>query len=177
MIIGFTGRKQSGKSTAASALLSLGYRRHSFADPLRAMVDVLLSALGLTAAEIAACHASKEEVIYPIGVSMRHLLQTLGTDWGRRLINPDLWVMCEQARLEQLSADAHRVYDDVRFENEAALIRAHGGMIVHIQRPGLPDTDTHASEAGIAVAPGDIVLDNCGNLGLLLDAVLALAGD
>lgn len=42
MIIGFAGRKQSGKSTAASALVQLGYAKHSFADPLRAMADSLL---------------------------------------------------------------------------------------------------------------------------------------
>ena len=174
MIIGFTGRKQSGKSTAASALVQLGYEKRSFAEPLRSMTNELLLALGLSTAEIVACHTSKEEVIHPIGVSMRHLLQTLGTDWGRALIDPDLWIKCEQERLEQVPVEAHLVYDDVRFENEAALIRAHGGLIVHIRRAGLPAADAHASEAGIEVKEGDLVLDNCSNAGALLDAVLAL---
>lgn len=76
--------------------------------------------------------------------------------------------------MEALFVEQNVVFDDVRFENEAALIREYGGLIVHIHRPGLPTTDAHASEAGIVVQAGDVMLDNCSNAGLLLDAVLAL---
>jgi len=105
---------------------------------------------------------------------MRYLLQTMGTEWGRSHIDSDLWVKCEQARLEKLFPEERIVYDDVRFEDEAALIRSYGGLIVHVKRPGWQQDDEHVSESGIVVAKGDVILDNCSNLGLLLDEVLAL---
>lgn len=172
MIIGFAGQKRSGKSTAASALLQLGWQRLSFADPLRAMLSSLLLDLGLSSDEVLEAMREKEEVIHPIGRSFRQLAQTLGTEWGRRQVDPDLWIKCAEARLDAL--DGHAVFDDVRFENEATLIRSRGGLIVHIRRPGLGDFDNHASEAGLAVKEGDLVLDNNSNAGLLLDAVLRL---
>jgi len=174
MIIGFAGKKGSGKSTAAGFLVELGFVRYSFADPIREMLSSLLSDLGLSADEKLEAMQRKEEVIHPIGVSFRHLAQTLGTEWGRQLVDHDVWIKCQACRLENRWPEARIVYDDIRFENEAALIRAYGGRIVHIRRSGLPEDDHHASEVGIAVADGDLVLDNGGNLGLLLDAVLAL---
>lgn len=173
MIIGFTGKKQAGKSTAAAFLVDQGYVKHSFADPLRDMANVLLTALGFSEADIKHYYDHKENPILGINTSMRYLLQTLGTEWGRSHVDPDLWVKCEQARLEKMFPEERIVYDDVRFENEAALIRSYGGLIVHIWRPGWRH-DEHASESGIAVAKGDIRIDNCSNLGLLLDEVLSL---
>jgi len=174
MIIGFTGKKQSGKSTAASFLVDQGYTKHSFADPLRDMANVLLAALGFSEADIKHYYDFKENPILGINTSMRYLLQTMGTEWGRSHIDSDLWVKCEQARLEKLFPEERIVYDDVRFENEAALIRSYGGLIVHVKRPGWQQDDEHVSESGIVVANGDVILDNCSNLGLLLDEVLSL---
>ncbi len=50
------------------------------------------------------------------------------------------------------------VADDVRFANEAAAIRALGGTVVEIRRPGLSRlAGGHVSEAGVAA---DTVVDN-----------------
>lgn len=163
MIIGFAGRKTSGKTTAAGALVEMGCHPYSFAQPLKNMADVLLVALGLDGDELAEAYDAKEQIIHPCEVSMRHLLQTLGTEWGRQQIHPDLWVMCAQAYFERFSGFDH-VIDDVRFENEAALIRKMGGVIIHVTRPGLDGGDRHASEQGIAFVGGDILIDNDGDV-------------
>lgn len=159
MIIGFAGRKQVGKSTAALQLVDAGFIRYSFAETLKLMANVLLVQLGLSAADIRAAYADKERVIESLGVSLRHLLQTLGTDWGRQQIHSDLWLLCARAFFEQ-SRGLDVVIDDVRFENEAALIREMGGMIIHLRRGDSEGHDEHVSEAGIAVKPGDNVVGN-----------------
>jgi hypothetical protein len=162
MIIGFSGFKGSGKSTAARALVDAEFNLMSFADPLRVMVRVILRDCGLDEYQIQLALKNKEVVIPAIGVSARHLMQTLGTEWGREHVHPDLWVIAMRHRLaSRFDADDDVVFDDVRFENEAALIREFNGVIIHIQRPGF-NGDGHLSERGIAMADGDVVIVNDG---------------
>lgn len=175
MIIGFAGKKQSGKTTAAAWLESeLCWQRRSFANPLRRMLQVFLMDCGLSMEDVAAAMRNKEAVIAPLGVSFRHLAQTLGTEWGRVCVDYDVWVKCQKNNLAAIFPELNVVFDDVRFENEADLIRSYGGKIVHIDRPDLDQDDLHASETGIVRKPGDIVLINDGDLNGLLDGVLAL---
>lgn len=60
---------------------------------------------------------------------------------------------------------------DVRFENEAQWIRDNGGVVVHIQRPGAATVSAHASEAGVAIAEGDVLVVNDGSLDELYNNV------
>lgn len=56
------------------------------------------------------------------------------------------------------------IIKDIRFENEAKYIRDLGGEIWHIVRDDATKIKVHSSEAGIAVASGDIVIHNNGTL-------------
>jgi hypothetical protein len=57
-----------------------------------------------------------KEAVHPeLGVSPRHLMVTLGTEWGRDAVHPDLWVRIWAASLPEA---AHVVAEDVRFPNE-----------------------------------------------------------
>lgn len=56
------------------------------------------------------------------------------------------------------------IIKDIRFENEAAYIRALGGEIWHIVRSDAELVKSHPSEAGIQVAPADVVIYNNGTL-------------
>lgn len=160
MIIGFTGRKGSGKSAASLALQDNGFRLLSFACTLKKMGNVLLRDAGLTDIDIAYAQEHKEEVLPVIGVTYRHLLQTLGTEWGRSLIHENLWIKVARRMLEQATGDV--VFDDVRFGNEAALIREMGGVIIHVHRPGVDADDGHVSEN--ITLPSDHVIVNNGTL-------------
>jgi hypothetical protein len=159
LIIGFAGRKRSGKSTAAEHLEKLGFIRMSFADPIREMVKFLLVAVGLEFSVEWLMNAGKETSVHPLGRSTRYLMQTLGTEWGRELVNPRMWVLIAKARIEDLDSAVSVVFDDVRFEDEAAMIRELGGIVVHIDRP-LGEVDYHVSEAGICEHESDYFLDN-----------------
>jgi hypothetical protein len=178
VIIGLAGKKQVGKSTAAGFLVAAGFVRMSFAEPMKEVAGHLLMCMGLSSGDVHFFENHKEELMPVVRVSMRHFLQTLGTDWGRNLINQDMWVNAAAKRIDdQLRLGGSVVFEDVRFENEAAFIRKRGGIILHIERDtGL--SDGHVSEAGIKFRPGDALIHNCnleGGLGLFKMTVLSLA--
>lgn len=157
-IIGIAGRARSGKDTVAEFILaSIGGYRYSFADPIRAM----LVPLGVDMTD-PYWQARKEEVIPALGVSPRRMMQTLGTEWGRQLIHSDLWLLMAQQRL--INHGPGMIIPDVRFENEAAWVRRHGGMIIHILRPNSKEVEAHASENGVEIMPSDAQLFNTGTL-------------
>lgn len=157
-LIGIAGRARSGKDTVANFIIAaIGGYRYSFADPIRAM----LAPLGVDMND-PYWQARKEDVIPALGVSPRRMMQTLGTEWGRNLINPDLWlVMAHQCLLRN---GPGMVIPDVRFENEAAWIRKHGGRIIHVIRPEAKAVEAHASEDGIEMLDTDAQLFNSGTL-------------
>lgn len=141
-IIAFTGLAGAGKSTAASHLVNHSvYTRVRFAGPLKAM----MAALGLTAAEIDGDR--KEEPCALLGgKTPRWAMQTIGTEWGRKLIDESLWVRAWRADVDRLPEGWPVVVDDCRFPNEAAAIQAAGGHIVRIERPGAGTASKHESE-------------------------------
>lgn len=157
-LIGIAGRARSGKDTVANFIVAaIGGYRYSFADPIRAM----LAPLGVDMSD-PYWQARKEEPIPALGVSPRRMMQTLGTEWGRQLINPDLWLIMAHQRL--LQSGPGMIIPDVRFDNEAAWIRKHGGRIIHVVRPDTKAVEAHASEDGIEVQDTDARLFNSGTL-------------
>jgi len=170
-IIGLAGRKQVGKSTAADTLEGLDFELCSFASTLKLMARILMGDCGLTEQQKQHAERHKEEVLPLIGVSYRHLLQTLGTDWGRNLINENLWLL---TAAHDAGPWDKVVFDDVRFESEAAWIREQGGLIIHIERALDHPEDLHASEHGIAYGVGDVRVFNLGSLDDLHDRIHAI---
>lgn len=157
-LIGITGRARSGKDTVANFIVAaIGGYRYGFADPVRAM----LVPLGVDMSD-PYWQARKEEPIPALGVSPRRMMQTLGTEWGRQLINPNLWLIMAHQRL--LQNGPGMIISDVRFDNEAAWIRKHGGRIIHVIRPDTKAVEAHASEDGIEMQDTDARLFNNGTL-------------
>lgn len=162
-LLGITGLMGSGKTTAADVLIGAGWHRVKFAAPLKAMIEALYASAGLSASEIARkIEGDLKEVPCDIlnGKTPRHAMQTLGTEWGRELIDSDLWLSIAAARIVQLMALGHRVVvDDVRFENEGALIQSLGGLVLELRRG--QRSSGHASESGVCA---NIIYDNSGSL-------------
>lgn len=158
-LIGIAGPARAGKDTLASYMLdNLDgiWLRSSFADPLKAM----LSVIGVDCSDDA-----KAVIDDTYGATPRHMMQTLGTEWGRNLIDGDIWVKA----FARLNAGKCVIVPDVRFENEAELVREHGVLIHLTGRGGIEGN--HASENPIDFKPGDIVIDNSRNLGWLYGQV------
>jgi hypothetical protein len=138
-VIGLKGKIGAGKSTAAEYFVERGYKLIKFADPIKDM----LRELGLTNYEL---EGPLKDIPcnFLCGVTPRHAMQMLGTDWGRDLIHTDVWVnlWCLEAAKHPLV-----VVDDCRFLNEARAIRARGGVVIEIRRPAFPGASSaHISE-------------------------------
>lgn len=159
-VIGLTGPKTVGKTTIANAISDnvdkLVYIL-SFATPLRAM----LSSIGVEDLNLYSPQF-KEEKIEGLGKSARELLQTLGTDWGRKMVHPNIWLWAMSNSLEQARLDSVDliVIDDCRFNNEADWIREIGGSVILLEREGHEyGVDAHATEKPIAKSKIDLVCD------------------
>ena len=149
-IIGMVGPKGVGKTTFANQLANhTGCQAAvlSFADPLR----VMAMAMGIESKQLVLPEL-KHEVIPELGVTPRHVLQSLGTEWGRKCIHPDVWVWAMQRQIERHVAEYHGsgdvliFIDDCRFANEAQWILNHGGMLIEVERDGVEYTGEHSSE-------------------------------
>lgn len=141
-IVAFTGLAGSGKSTAAQYLVERhGFQRVRFAGPLKSM----MAALGCSHEQI---DGSEKETPCDLlgGKTPRQAMQTLGTEWGRDLITPDIWIRAWQAAVAKVPAGVPIVVDDCRFPNEGDAVRAAGGVIVCISRPGAGTASVHSSE-------------------------------
>lgn len=166
-LIGLMGAAGAGKNTVGEILLRAGWQQMAFADPLR---DGLAAMLWLPTE----CYVSRKE--QPIewlgGATPRMLMQTLGTEWGRNLVCADIWVRIAERRLDAFErADTFEpvpiagvVFTDVRFPDEAAMIRRRGGALWRIERPGATPVRAHVSETAAADVAADRTVVNDGTL-------------
>lgn len=143
----------SGKSVIADHLVEQhGFQLVKFAAGLKAMTAALLTSIGLTATEITEAIEgdTKETVIPALGCTPRRIMQTLGTEWGRDLIDRDLWANIAAARcLSILATGQSIVVDDLRYENELAALHLLGAYVYRVVRPGVEVTATHSSEGSL----------------------------
>ena len=159
-LVAFTGLKQSGKDTAATSLTHRGYAHVKMAEPMKQMLRVLLQYRGAPAGQInRMLEGDLKEVPTPYlnGRTPRYAMQTLGTEWGRELMAEDFWIGAARDRIEQ---SPRVVVSDIRFGNEADLIRELGGTLYRIEREGQTVTDLHPSEVEITTMPVDATIVN-----------------
>lgn len=169
-IIGLAGHIGSGK-TAAAAMVP-GAHALQWADPLYAGLAAMLQ----IPEHILRDRANRERPIQVAGLDLvsRQLARTLGTEWGRELVHPDIWVRLAVARMARLAAAGQRVFAvcGTRFLNELATVRAHGGEVWWIDRPGT-EQGPHASDRVIVREHCDRAITNDGTLDQLRLRVLA----
>jgi len=120
----------------------------------------------------------------------RDALQEIGTDLFRNQFNKNTWVDATMADYKPMSYTFWNIGDmakklveesevgkntkpiypnwfisDVRFPGEVEAIKAHGGVVIRINRPEVISTDTHESETALDNYQGfDAVVENDGDL-------------
>jgi hypothetical protein len=181
-IIGITGKANSGKNTVAEIIEQASGKStiDYFAYPIYRAVSEIFN---IPIAQLAR-RDTKETVIPGFAFTYRRAMQTLGTEWGRDMLDRELWLKLMQHRHNdwEIGQSTEHVPDrfflitDTRFANEATWIKEEGGLLLEVVRPGIEPIQTHASEAGCGVEP-DVVINNNGDLELLREKVIAfLAG-
>jgi hypothetical protein len=166
MIVGITGLKRSGKSLAASFLTERGFVRVGFSDPIKRM----LTELGLGADEITG-HLKELPSPLLFGKTPRWAQQTLGTEWGRQLIHPLIWVgTWDRKACDVLDHGGNIVADDIREECEANAVRRLGGVVIRIAR-ARGRVDSHPTEQQQFAA--DITISNNSSVEALYQAINA----
>lgn len=160
MLVGVAGPAGSGKDTVGEWFATrFGFKRYAMASTLKAG----LTAMGFPEP---ADRALKEQPVPGFSFTWREAAQKLGTEWGRNL-DPDLWLKLAERYLQ--ASHNSVVITDIRFENEAAMVRRLGGTILHLQgrAASLGVSQAHASEAGIEILDADVILDNSGSISYL----------
>lgn len=162
----------SGKSTIAQILLEeKKYQCLSFAGPLKQMSLAFFKGMGYSDEQ--ACHLvyNKDFVLPGLNVTVRKIMQTIGTDWGREIIHKDVWIKIWKMRAKNYPLVC---VDDVRFENEAQAVKSMGGQVWKIIRPGVENRETHQSEGRLNGWDGfDRIIINDGSIDELREKLLA----
>lgn len=140
----------------------------------------------------------EKDAITTIKLTPRKILQLLGTDYGRDIIHPNLWVNALMADYEKL-CDIHKegnrtkcmcyresddstlcetekpnwVITDLRFTNELKAVKDRGGITIRVNRP--KDTHTnykeHESETSLDSSKFDYTIDNNSDIDSLIEKV------
>lgn len=176
MIIAFTGPAGCGKSTAAEYLRNKGWVETGFAWPLKTLVGELFQ-------------FSQEQLYGPSEMrnapdprypradgtclSPREALQVFGTEAGRKCY-PEIWVeACKRSIDHMVACDKQVVLADLRFDNEAEMVRKAGGVVVRLTRQTSLDEmrAAHISEAGVSPHLIDHTIVNTGTKQALYDLI------
>lgn len=154
MIIGLIGFAGSGKGTIADILVSKkGYTKLAFADAVK---DATAAIFGwprfLLEGDTEQSREWREQKdewwSKKTGkhITPRNMLQLMGTEIGRDMLHPDIWIYAMERRMELYP---NVVIADVRFPNEMRFIQEKGGFIVRVKRGDDPEWYNTALQANL----------------------------
>ena len=179
-LIGVHGPLESGKDTVAKTIIEAfpnRYKQYAFAWPIKEACKVIF---GFTDEDMN--DRVLKERIHPFwGVTPRSTMQLLGTEFGRGMIREDIWILRAETEIQNNALDGYgTIISDVRFDNEAEIIRSRKGVIIHIERPDLDFSKVnykHASEDGVKRHDEDFVIRNDSTLDVFRKRILNLFGE
>lgn len=184
-IIGFIGAANSGKGTAAKIFKDKGFTEFSFADSVKDAVSnifgfdrKLLQGDTKKSREF----REKEDLYWSkklgYSVTPRSLLAEFSTDIMRNKFHEDIWINSLEKKLIGFKGDI--VISDVRFYNEAKMLKSLGAELTILIRPDKlhpdilnivkqlqdfkriklnlsPETELHRSEWEWVTIPEDLI--------------------
>ncbi|WP_051949308.1 hypothetical protein [Methylosinus sp. PW1] len=170
IVIGFKGKKNSGKSTVADYLVARhGFVRQKMFAPGKEMLRVYLRYRGVAEDRIERMIEGdlKEVPVWELfDKTPRWVMQKWGTEGSRDLIDKRFWSAAWFDHLELTTnegAGRRILVDDCRYIEEVEAMKATGSAwIVNVVRPGLAANDDHASEE--QAFPHDLEIVNDGTV-------------
>lgn len=160
-LIGLVGKKGIGKDTMADIMISLqeNMTKISIAEPLKKIVVELF--------QLDWSHVNdyeKKEIIIPRwDKTPRQLLQWIGTDIMRNHVRDDIWTLHLYNRIiniRNMMPDMNIIVTDIRFLNEAIVVRELGGILIRIESICHYSFDLHQSETEQDNIKVDFILNN-----------------
>jgi len=148
-IIGIAGLAGSGKDTVGEAIQAFGklekenWEIKKFAGTLKQVASIL-TGLNIQVFESQEFKNSTlgEEWDY---MTVREMLQKLGTDIMRDNLHPNVWV---NALFSNYDHNSRWIITDLRFPNELLTIQKHNGILIKVVRPGVVRMN-HYSETAL----------------------------
>jgi len=187
MIYLYSPEMQSGKSTCADYIVNTyKFEKLSFAEYVKkGAVTMLAPIIGLKMAKFHIYENKVSPIPILNNVTGRKILQTLGTDWGRNIIDEDIWVKTQITRI--LGSDEQLiVVDDFRFDNEVLYIKEKYSDLLNIKtikiiRNDINNDDVytqHESENGMSdKVTFDHVIINNGTINDLKEKINIIMGE
>ncbi len=156
MIVGLVGFIGAGKGTVADLLVERhNFIKESYANSLKDACSIIFGwdrqMLEGNTPESRAWREQKDEWWsnkLDREFSPRLALQLMGTEAGRDVFHPDLWVHTVMRRCEQFP-ELNYVIADVRFPNEIKAIRDSGGHVIRVRRGPDPEWFALARECNL----------------------------
>jgi len=162
MIIGIVGYKGSGKDAMADYLVeNFQFEKMAFAGPLKDVCGLLFDLED----EYFNKRELKEKKLDFWALSPREILQKVGTDLFRKHFDEEFWVKLMENKIQNKLVDnpnTNIVCSDVRFQNEADLVKKLGGKIVYIDRFKYINDEHEAEQCKINNI--DLIIENKGTL-------------
>jgi hypothetical protein len=153
-VIGLCGYKGCGKSTLAKFL---GFPTIAFAAPIKRGLE----AMGVPPQYLHDPELKEAPLELLGGLTVRHAMTTLGTQWGQEHMGEDFWVNLWHNAVSQVPTQVV-LCDDVRFPKEVQAIRRYSRhRLVFIDRPGCGPGE-HSSEQLNPHALGIPIIRNVG---------------
>ena len=146
MIIGLSGYAQSGKDTVANILVeNYGYTRVAFADKIRDFLYEMNPMVDNVAGEPIFIKERVDRDGWEVAKKNPHIrraLQNAGVA-ARKVFDEDFWV---DNALASILRHENTVITDVRFINEAEMVKHQDGQVWRIKRLGVTAVNGHVSE-------------------------------
>jgi len=137
MLIGIVGFISSGKGTVGEIFYEHGFVRDSFARPLKDAASVIFGwPRELLEGDTELSRKWREEPDafwseqFKKEFTPRQALQLMGTEAGRNVFHPDIWVISLLNRAKGKDV----VVTDVRFKNEIDYIQKNEGLVIRVKR-------------------------------------------
>ena len=172
-LIGLSGIKRSGKDTAGDYLIkNHNYIKYSFAGALKkACGEIFMFDYEQTDG------SKKEDYDERWNINPRKVFQRFGTELFRdsleyffpemKHLKNNFWIyrfkIWYQEQIKK-NPNVRIVVTDVRFINEADIIKELGGIIIKINRNNLKNIDNHSSEINILNIKEDYKVNNSSTL-------------
>ena len=143
ILIGLGGAKEAGKDAVADILATASdVTKMGMSDVLNEILLVLnplIPSVSFPDRDTMRYADHIEVVGYTEAKTLpevRRLLQTMGTEVGRNMIDPDVWVNVMAAKVAaSRAAGVSVVVTGIRYPNELQMIRDLGGVSVYVTRP------------------------------------------